>query len=493
MNEQRRYDLAVIGSGPAGEKAAAHAAYFGRSVALIERHPTLGGAVVNNAGIPTKTLRESALYVTGFRQRDVYGVGVQLPPQRALQLLRSRTTEVTKTMARQVRLNMERHGVDVIHGNARLAGPTTIAVDGDGDGNQRKVEARAILIATGSRPFHPPSIPFDDPDVHDSETMLSIDLPFESIAVVGTGAVGSEYASIMAALGVRVTMIEGGPRILAIADAEASTTLAHCLEQAGIEVRTSTHTESIAREDGRLTVTLAGGEKLLPDKVLFAVGRESNSQDLGLEELGIRLGNRGLIVVDANFRTSVPTVFAAGDVVGPPGLASVSAEQGRTAASVACGTAYATGFRWAAPSGVYTIPEVAWVGLTEEQAQAQGLRYEVGRADFTANSRANIGGNTEGMVKIIFDPQGRRLLGVHAVGDIAAEIIHVAQAVIQLNGDLDYFVHATFNVPTWSETFKMAAFDGLGKLEASQLVRAAEPAADRLPHGAQARVTLRSR
>jgi NAD(P) transhydrogenase len=199
------------------------------------------------------------------------------------------------------------------------------------------------------------------------------------------------------------------------------------------------------------------------------VGRDCNTEDLGLQALGVKLGPRGVIDVDQDFRTSVPSIFAAGDVVGPPGLASVSMEQGRTAASAACGTSYSSGCRFVAPSGVYSIPEVAWVGLSEEEAQAQGLRYEVGRADFTGNSRANIGGFTEGIVKLIFDPDDRRVLGAHAVGEIAAEIIHVAQAVIQLNGDLDYFVHATFNVPTWSDTFKMAAFNGLGKLEGSYL------------------------
>ncbi|MEA2682164.1 MAG: transhydrogenase [Chloroflexota bacterium] len=469
----QEFDLAVIGSGPAGEKAAAHAAYFGRSVVLVERAQRLGGVVVSSAGIPTKTLRESALYVTGFRKRDVYGVSVQLLPEMTLDLLRHRTYDVVQTMGEQVRHNMERHGVVVIEGTARLTAPTSLVVTGAG--GTTEVRAGAILVATGSRPFHPDGLPFDDPDVHDSKTILSVDRPFNSIVVIGSGAVGSEYASIMAALGLRVTIIEGGPRILGIADAEMSQVLADCLSRDGVEIRTGTRTTAIAREDGRLTVTLESGEKLHPDKVLFAVGRVSNSDNLGLEELGVKLVGRGAIDVDADFRTSVPTIYAAGDVVGPPGLASVSMEQGRTAASAALGTHYASSCRWVSPSGVYTIPEVAWVGLTEEQATAQGVSYETGRSYFTGNSRANIGGFTEGMVKIMFDPHDRRIVGAHAVGEVAAEIIHVAQAVMQLQGDLDYFVHATFNVPTWSDAFKMAAFDGLGKLVPSRLVRAAEP------------------
>ncbi|HEV3234566.1 MAG TPA: Si-specific NAD(P)(+) transhydrogenase [Candidatus Dormibacteraeota bacterium] len=467
----KQYDLVVVGSGPAGEKAAAHAAYFGKSVALVERHHNLGGVVVSNAGIPTKTMREAALYVTGFRKRDIYGLGLQMQPELTLMLLRQRTAEVIGTMAKQVRHNMDRHGIDVIRGTARLIGPNTVSVAAGRA--TRELEGHAILLATGSRPFHPNDVPFDDPDVHDSETVLDIDHAFPSMLVIGSGAVGSEYASIMASLGIRVTLVEAGPRILAIADGEMSTELARNMALEGIDIHTNTRTESISRERGRLTVALSDGKKLRPGKVLFAVGRTSNSDDLGLEEVGVELGNRGSVLVDERFQTSVPSIFAAGDLIGPPGLASVSVEQGRVAASAACGTSYASSGQFVAPSGVYSIPEVAWVGLTEEQAIERGVRYAVGRSDFRGNSRANIGGMTDGLVKLIFDPKDRRVLGAHAVGEIAAEIIHIAQAVIQFNGDLDYFVHATFNVPTWSDAFKMAAFDGLGKLEASSLVRSA--------------------
>jgi NAD(P) transhydrogenase len=466
------YDLAVIGSGPAGEKGAAHAAYFGRSVAMVERDDQLGGVVVNSAGIPTKTLRETALYITGFHRREIYGVSIQTLPDLTLRLLGQRMRSVRRTMTAQVRASMERHGVDVIHGTARLVGPRSLSITSP-DGTVRILEARAVLVATGSRPFHPPGLPLDDPDVHDSETILSIDAPIESAVIIGSGAVGSEYASIMAALGVRVTLLEAAPRILGIADADMSAELARCMTAAGIDVRAGTSAHSIAREDGRLVVTLSTGDRLFPTKVLFAVGRSANTEGLGLEELGVALDERRSIVVDDHYRTNVPSIYAAGDVVGPPGLASVSAEQGRVAASAACGTAYAASGRYVAPSGVYTVPEVAWVGLTEEQARAGGVAFEVGRAGFATNSRANIGGITEGMVKLLFDPTDRHLLGAHVVNEIAAEIIHIAQAVIQLGGDLEYFIHGTFNVPTWSDAFKAAAFDGLGKLEPSGLVRSA--------------------
>ena len=469
MDQRRVYDLAVIGSGPAGEKGAAHAAYFGKSVVMVERSDRLGGVVVNSAGVPTKTLRETALYVTGFHRREIYGLAMQTPPELTMRLLRDRVQTVTDAMAAQVTGNMARHGVDVIHGTARLAGTDTVSVVGGGAA--RDIEARAILVATGSRPFRPTGLPFDDPDVHDSETILSIDSAIESVVIIGSGAIGSEYASIMAALGVKVTLVEAAPRILAIADSDMSEELARCMVAAGIEIRTSTSAQSIAREGGRLTVTLTTGEKLFPGKVLFAVGRAANTEDLGLEELGVELDARRSIVVDGNFRTSVPSIFAAGDVIGPPGLASVSTEQGRIAASAACGTAYADSARYVAPSGVYSVPEVAWVGLTEEEARERGIAYEVGRATFQTNSRAIIGGVIEGLIKLVFDPTDLRLLGAHVVNEIAAEIIHVAQAVIQLDGNLEYFIHGSFNVPTWSEAFKMAAFDGLGKLEPAGMVR----------------------
>ena len=252
---------------------------------------------------------------------------------------------VRRSLSAQVRTNMERHGVDVVRGSARLTSPGTVAVTTP-DGDMREISARAVLIATGSRPFHPPDLPLDDPDVHDSETILAVDSPFKSAVVIGSGAVGSEYATIMAALGVHVTLLEAGPRVLGIADAEMSAELARCMAVAGIDVRTATTAQSITREDGRLTVRLSDGETLSPSKVLFAVGRTANSDGLGLEDLGVDLDPRRSIVVDEVFRTSVAGVFAAGDVVGPPGLASVSVEQGRVAASAACGTAYAQSQRY---------------------------------------------------------------------------------------------------------------------------------------------------
>jgi NAD(P) transhydrogenase len=464
------YDLVVIGSGPAGEKGAAHAAYFGKRVALVERAVELGGTPVSSAGIPTKTLREAALYVTGFGRRHLYGVGAQIDLDTALQVLRRRTQAVTAMMQGNVRANLERHGIDVIYGTARLERGRQVVV-ALSNGGTRRLKARAILIATGSRPFHPTTVPFDDPDVHDSDTILDINRPFHSIVVVGGGPIGCEYASIFNALGIDVTLVDIGPRLLPFLDQEISSVLTDCFQRAGMKVRLGAGSATIARRRGVLTVsTEVGGKPLHTDKVLFAAGRSGNTEDLGLEQVGVDLDRLGRVLVNAQFRTSAPAVYAAGDVIGPPALASVSMDQGRHAASNAMRTPYRNIGSTAAPFGVYSVPEVAMIGATEEAA---GKGVIVGRARFAGNARANIAGATDGIVKLIFDRADRRLLGAHIVGDIAAEMIHVAQAVLHAGGTVDYFVHSTFNVPTWTDAYKYAAFDALAEFERRPAKRSA--------------------
>ncbi len=455
------YDLVVIGSGPAGEKGAAHAAYFGKRVALVERAAELGGTPVSSAGIPTKTLREAALYVTGFGRRHLYGVGAQIDLDVALQVLHRRTQTVTAMMQANVRANLERHGIDVIYGTARLERGREVVV-ALANGKTRTLNARAILIATGSRPYHPATVPFDDPDVHDSDTILDIDRPFQSIVVVGGGPIGCEYASIFNALGIEVTLVDIGPRLLPFLDQEISGVVADCFQRAGMKVRLGAGSATIARRRGVLTVSTGAGKPLRTDKVLFAAGRSGNTEDLGLQQVGVDLDRLGRVLVNAQFRTSVPAIYAAGDVIGPPALASVSMDQGRHAASNAMRTPYRNIGSSAAPFGVYSMPEVAMIGATEEAA---GKGVVVGRAGFAGNARANIAGATDGIVKLIFDRADRRLIGAHIVGDIAAEMIHVAQAVLHGGGTIDYFIHSTFNVPTWTDAYKYAAFDALAHFE----------------------------
>jgi NAD(P) transhydrogenase len=455
------FDLVVIGSGPAGEKGAAHAAYFGKRVAIVERSPEPGGTPVSSAGIPTKTLREAALYVTGFGRRHLYGIGAQIELDVALQVLHRRTQVVTALMQANVRANIERHGIELIHGTAQLERGRHVVV-ALADGGQRRLKARAVLIATGSRPLRPPNVSFDDPDVHDSDTILDIDRPFRSIVVVGGGPIGCEYASIFNALGIEVTLVDVGPRLLPFLDHETSDTLAGCFRRAGMNIHLSAGSAAIARRRGVLTVTAEGTKPLRPDKVLFAAGRSGNTEGLGLEQAGVKLDARGRVLVNDKFRTAAPAVYAAGDVIGPPSLASVSMDQGRHAASNAMRTPYRNIGSTIAPFGVYSLPEVAMIGATEETA---GKGVVIGRAGFSGNARANIAGATDGVVKLIFRRADRRLLGAHIIGDIAAEMIHVAQAVLHAGGTIDYFVHSTFNVPTWTDAYKYAAFDALAYFE----------------------------
>ena len=457
------FDFVVIGSGPAGEKAAAQAAYFGKHVAIVERSPIPGGVAVSNAGIPTKTLRETALYITGFRRRDVYGVHLQLDPEATVERLRSRTGEVVRTMTESVRRNIERHGIELIHGNARLDSQRSVIVRSR-KGPDRVLEADAVLIATGSRPFHPPGIPFDDPDVYDSETIMTVDHPLYHTVVVGGGAVGCEYASIFTALGVEVTVIDQADRLLPFLDLELSDLLAQSFRKTGMRVLLDAGRASVARDSHGLKVQLPDGETLRPGEVLFAAGRVGNTEGLGLEEVGVELDARNRIVVNASFRTNVEGIYAAGDVIGPPALASVSMEQGRVAACSAFNIPFKETLDPLPPFGVYSIPEVAMVGLTEEAAAAANIDYEVGRGWFDRNARATIAGVPEGFVKLVFRRSTRELLGIHILGDMAAELIHQGQSALHFGATIDHFIHLTYNVPTESEAYKYAAYDGLQRL-----------------------------
>ncbi len=465
MPAENSFDMVVIGSGPAGEKAAAQAAYFGKRVAVVERSPAPGGAAVSNATIPSKTLRETAMYITGFRRREVYGLRLALDPQASLARLRTRTAQVIETMTEAVRVNLERHEVEFVRGRARLGSDRTVHVAVDSD-QVRVLHGDVVLIATGSRPFRPPDVPFDDLDVHDSTTVLEIDRPFGSIVVVGGGAVACEYASIFTALGIEVTLVAAGSRLLPFLDAEISELLARAFSRVGMRLELGGGSAAVTRDEQGLRVALAGGEQIRPDKVLFAAGRAGNTEGLGLEEVGVQLDDRQRIVVDDTFRTTAERVYAAGDVIGPPALASVSMEQGRVAACYAFGIPFKETVDPMPPFGVYSVPEVAMVGLTEEAAGDAGIDHEVGRGWFAGNARANIAGATDGLVKLVFAREGRKLLGVHILGDGATELIHQGQAVLSYGGTIDYFIHSTFNVPTASEAYKYAAYDGLQRLQA---------------------------
>jgi NAD(P) transhydrogenase len=453
--------LVVIGSGPAGEKAAVQAAYFGKRVAVVERNEVTGGVAVTHAGmIPTKTLREAALYVTGFRKRDVYGVSIELDPQEVYSTLRKRTNEVIEMMARSVRQNIDRHQVDLIHGTARLEHDRIVVVS-TGKTGDRRLRGKAVIVATGSRPYHAPGIPFDDPDVIDAEGVLEIESAPARVVVIGGGAIACEHASIFTALGTQVTLVDKGDRLLSYVDSELSHLLAETFTRMGVRLRLATEIETIERDGESIRLSLSDGSEVLPDKVLVASGRVGNTEGLGLEAAGIRVDNRGRIVVDESFETSVKGIYAAGDVIGPPALASTSMEQGRVAACRAFGIDFKDVVDPSPPTGVYSIPEVAAVGMTEAAAASAGIPFVVGRGRFEANSRANISGATDGMVKLIFNRSDRTLLGVHILGENATEAIHLGQAALNSCSTIDYFIRTTFNVPTFCEAYKYAAYDGL--------------------------------
>jgi NAD(P) transhydrogenase len=458
------FDLVTIGSGPAGEKGAAQAAYFGRKVAVVDRVSRPGGAPVNTGGIPTKTLREAATYLTGFGRREIYGVGISLGPDVLIDRLRSRAAHVQEAMSGAVRANLERHGIEFVVGEASLRGREVVVTQESGE--EQTLQADVILIATGSRPWHPDGIPFDDPDVYDSDTILELDRMPSTMVVIGAGPVGAEYASIFTALGVGVTMIDLADRLVPFLDVEVSEVLRGHMEEEGVSLVFGV-TATVERTADGLDVTLENGEIMHPDVVLFAAGRVGNTEALGLEDAGIDCDERGRIVVDDEYQTSVPGIYAAGDVIGPPALASVSTEQGRVAICHALQIPFKDTVDPLPPYGVYSIPEVGMVGLTEEAAQQSGVDYEVGKTWFADNTRSAIAGTQQGFIKLILERGTRRLLGAHIVGEDATELIHQPQAVIHNEGTIDYFIDSTYNVPTRSDAFKYAAYDALQRLNAS--------------------------
>lgn len=451
----------VIGSGPAGEKGAAQAAYFGKRVALIEKAAQPGGACVHTGTLPSKTMRETALFLSGKAQREVYGVHVTVDPLVAVPKLLTRKDAVRAAEVDRVRWNLDRHKITTVSGTARLVDPNTVVVSGP-EGEQR-ISSEYILVATGSVPHRPAHIPFADPDVDDSDTILELDRMPKDLVVLGAGVIGCEYASMFAALGVAVTIVEGRNEILSFLDADMSEGLRLAMTELGVRFLLGDSATQVVREGTRIVTTLASGGRLESEKLLFAAGRSGATGGLGLEEVGVAMGTRGSIVVDEDFRTKVPSVFAAGDVVGFPALASTSMEQGRVAVCNMFGFTYKQEMSRLWPMGIYTIPEVSAVGLAEEDALAQGKAVVVGRGSYALNARGKIIGDTRGMVKLVFDAGSRVLLGAHVIGDRATELVHVGQAFIALGGTVDAMVAMVFNYPTLSECYKDAAYDALGK------------------------------
>ena len=465
MTSAEQFDLIVIGSGPAGEKGAAQAAYFGKKVALVELAPQVGGACVHTGTLPSKTLREAALYLTGFRRRELYGLTLDLDRQASIRALTGRLQHVTAGQVAQISRNLDRHHVTLVSGRATFVSPNEIAVIGADGGEQRRLAASTFLIATGSSPLRPAGVPFSDPDVEDSDTILQLDRIPDALAVVGGGVIGCEYACIFAALGTRITIIEGRSALMGFLDSEISDSLKSELEDDGHAVRLGDAVTTVQRvPDGPLRLTLKSGTELLVDKVLYSAGRGGNTAGLGLDVAGVTLDPRGRIIVDDHFRTSTAHIYAAGDVIGNPALASVSMEQGRVAMCHAFDLSYKTQVAELTPFGVYTIPEISMVGATEDDLKKRGVTYAVGRTMLEQNARGQITGERRGLLKLLFDVPSKRLLGAHMIGEGATELIHVAQMVMTFGGTIDVFIDSVFNFPTLSEAYKYAAYDGLAHL-----------------------------
>jgi NAD(P) transhydrogenase len=461
------FDLLVIGAGPAGEKGAAQAAYFGKRVCLVERAPKPGGNSVNTGGLPSKTLRETALYFSGLRQRGLYGVEYRVKPDITISDFMYRERAVIESAWQLVDENLARHQVTTVQGHARIVDAHTVEVSRFREPVQR-LTADVILIATGSHPVRPDDIPFDGETVIDSETLLTLPEIPARLIVIGGGVIGCEYAGTFAALGVRVTLINARERLLTQLDAEVSEAL--CTEMTrrlGVQVLLNSEVRVIRVETGDkriATVTLTDGTELVADCVLYSIGRSGATADLGLEEAGVRLNSRGFVLVDDKYRTTVPSIFAAGDVIGFPALASTSMEQARVAMCHAFDLRYKERVSPVLPYGVWTVPEVAMVGETEESARTKGLTYEIGKTSYRTNTRGQIIGDLDGFVKLIFRREDQRLLGCSVVGDGACEMIHLAAAVMSFEGTIDYFIQAVFNYPTLSDAYKYAAYDGLQRL-----------------------------
>ena len=455
------YDLIVIGSGPAGEKGAAQAAYFGKRVCLVERAPKPGGAAVNTGTIPSKALRETALYFSGLRQRGLYGVDYTVKENITVADFMFRERTVIEAEWKLIDENLRRHGIEQIRGSARIVDPHSVEVTRYGE-EARTLTGEFILIATGSHPQKPDGVDVDGELIVDSDTLLTLEKIPGQMIVIGGGVIGCEYACTFAALGVRVTIINSRSRLLAHLDPEVSDALRQQMtSRLGIQVMLDAEVTSIAKENGRGHVTIGGETTLSADCILFSAGRLGCISDLGLETVGVKTNNRSFIVVDDHYQTSVPSIYAAGDVIGFPALASTSMEQARVAVCHAFDLKYKQKVSSVLPYGVWTIPEIATVGETPEQLTARGAEFEVGRSGFRTNPRGQIIGDTEGFVKLLFSPEDQRLLGVSVVGEGACELIHIGMGCLANEGTLDYFIQSVFNYPALADAYKYAAYDGL--------------------------------
>jgi NAD(P) transhydrogenase len=457
-----KYDLIVIGSGPAGQRAAIQAAKFGKRVALVEKLEVVGGVAINTGTIPSKTIREAVLHLSGFYYQNIYGVNYRVKDQITMADLSFRAQHVIKTEIDVIRAQLSRNGIEVLTGTASFVDPHRIHVTSSR--SQADYETAHTVIATGTKPAISALVPFNNRTIINSDQILGMPGIPKTMIVVGGGVIGVEYTCMFATLGVRVTLIEKRPRLLEFADTEMVEALCYHLRDSRVTLRLNEEVESVEElPDNGVVAVLKSKKKINAEALLYAVGRQGNVDELNLAAADLQADGRGRIAVDQDYRTKQPHIFAVGDVIGFPSLGSVSMEQGRIAAANAFDIPIRSN-RANYPYGIYTIPEISFIGKTEEQLTEDGVPYEVGIAYFREIARGQIRGDTTGRLKLIFDPDSKELLGVHIVGEGASELLHIGQAVFAFKGTVEYFADAVFNYPTLAECYKAAAFNGLNKL-----------------------------
>jgi NAD(P) transhydrogenase len=455
------FDVVVIGTGPGGQKAAIAAAKLGKRVAVIEKRNMIGGVCINTGTIPSKTLREAVLYLTGLNQRELYGASYRVKDEITVADLGMRTQHVIGREIQVIRSQLGRNHVTLLQGTGRFLDPHTIGVTDDEE--EKKVTADKIVIATGTSPARPSTVQFDDRTVIDSDAILHLEKVPETLVVVGAGVIGIEYASMFAALGTKVTVVERRERMLEFCDLEIIEALKYHLRDLAVTFRFGETVAAVERRSrGALTV-LESGKRIPADCVMYSAGRQGRTAELCLEAAGLTADDRGRIAVDENYATSVPHIYAVGDVIGFPALAATSMEQGRLAAQHACGEPVGE-MHHLAPIGIYTIPEISFVGKSEDELTRDKIPFEVGISRYRELARGQIIGDSYGMLKLLVSTEDRRLLGVHVFGTGATELVHIGQTVMGCGATVDYLVNAVFNYPTLAESYKVAALDATNKM-----------------------------
>lgn len=465
----KKYDLIVIGSGPAGEKAAAKAAYFKYNVAIIEKQKKVGGAGVNTGTVPSKTLKETALFYSGKSEKGLYGIDRVLSETPSIEHFMYREHLVSSAMEHEVLRNILNHKITLYHGTASFESKNEVRVVGL---KEEVIWGEHILIATGSFPFHPANIPFDGVRVHDSDSILKITRFPQSLCIIGAGVIGCEYATIFGSMDIDVFLVNDKKRILNFLDHQVSSELVKSMQELYINILFETKIKEIrvpAQSHEPINIELDSGETLHNDMVLYAAGRSGAIHELNLEKVGIKVGERGAIAVNDHFQTNIENIYAVGDVIGFPALASTSMDQGRVAVSHMFNTKDLDALPKNFPYGIYTIPEVSMVGLTEEQAQAAKINYCTGMARYKNSHRGKIKGSTSGFLKLVFRRDDLVIIGVHIIGEFATELIHYGLTLVENQKTLLQVVSVVFNYPSFHDLYKYASYDGLGNLSGHKL------------------------